>query len=126
MYAVRGVMENIESMEKSGENEKNCSGQGNSLSANLKCLNFEIFWRHAPKGFTTCSKKFTLEQRKVMEMSGNSLENFCIHPDIPYDPSNSWHFLEFFRTIQTVDHSLLIESQSHKQPALCMLHSGGE
>ena len=28
MYAVRGVMENIENMEKSGENEKNCSGQG--------------------------------------------------------------------------------------------------
>ena len=70
MYAVREnieTSENIENMEKSAKMKKKLlragKGKGNSFSANLTCLNFEIFWGgggsmtpNPPKAFWTCSK----------------------------------------------------------------------
>ena len=51
-YAVRENMENIVNMEKSWKNGKNLprsrKSQGNSFSANLRCLNFEVFWASMP------------------------------------------------------------------------------
>ena len=59
---------------------------GSSFSANLRCFNFEFTGgacSHTPKDFRTCSKnlhwvreKSVKSHGKVMEKSGNSLENF--------------------------------------------------
>ena len=86
MYAVR---ENIESMEKSGKNEKQIAqvseklSQGNPFSANLRCLNFESLWESmppdSPKGFRACSKNLHWEKlaKSHEKVKGKF---FCIHP----------------------------------------------
>ena len=60
------VSKNIEDMEKSGEIGKKCPSPGNSFSANLRCLDFKIFWGSMhPKpvtSFQTCGKNLISER----------------------------------------------------------------
>ena len=76
-------------MEKSGNNFlkllKSGRGQGNSFSANLRCLNFEMFGKAHPRPPKILGSLVTIQAGSAEKSSKSSvilLKNFCIHPVI--------------------------------------------